>query len=161
MRVGEGPEQRVRDVEVHDRDAVLGATPVGLVELVEQALTDRVRLVVLVDAGPSQHGLPEQVVEPRVLERGAHEARRIPVERLEDHVGHRHAEAEAAVHDGVGSGLVELRHLRGDVLRGLRDRLLVDDPDARSLARGAEVGDVGVADVRALDQRADGLDTRR
>jgi hypothetical protein len=97
--VGQRLQECVRDVEVHDGNAVLGAAAVDLVELVEKLLADRVGFVVLVDSRPAQHCLPQQFVEPRVLERG-------------------------------------------------------DDPDPGTFAGGADVGDVCVPDVRALDEHS-------
>ena len=49
------------------------------------------------------------VVDPCVLERGAHVARRVPAERRQRRVDEHHAEAEAAVHERVRLRLVQPR----------------------------------------------------
>ena len=108
-----------------------GRRPYAACVLVEEALADEVALVVLVDAGPSDDRVPHDRVDPRVLERRAHEAGRVPVELLERRIDEHDAEAEPAVHERSHLRVVELAHGVADVLRGLRDRFFGDDADAR------------------------------
>ena len=56
--------------------------------------------------------------------------------------------------DRVRAGVVQRRDRGGDVLAGLGDALLGDDLDALELRGSAEVLEVRLADVRALDQHA-------
>ena len=106
VRIGERVEHHGRDVAVAHRDAVLGPSTVRRLEAVEELLTDGVALVVLVEADPSEDRLPHHVIDPRVLERGAHVPRRIPTERGERRVHEHDAEPEAAVHERIGFRLV-------------------------------------------------------
>src|SRR5262249_13642319 len=77
--------------------AVLWAPPVGRRVLVQEALANEVRLVVLIDPGPSQQRIPQHGADPGVLERGTREAGWVPAERLERRVDEQDAEAESTV----------------------------------------------------------------
>ena len=95
-------------------------------------------------------------VDPRVLERGAHEAGRIPVERLERRVDEHDAEAEAAVHE---RGRLRVVHACGPhrpmscAVWAIRSSATMRMPCVA--ARAAEALDVGLADQRLLDEDAD------
>ena len=155
MGIGEGVQQRDGKVTVHQRQDPIGPPPVGGLELVEECLTDGIGLVVLVDAGPAHHRLPQDLVEPGVLEGGAHKAGRIPLKGLEGRVDEQHAQPETAMHERRGLGLVDAmdRGLGVGACR-LADPLLGDDTDSLGLAGLAEVPEVGVADQRRLDDGA-------
>src|SRR5262249_56964445 len=105
------------DVAVPHRYAVLWAPPVGRRVLVQEALADEVRLVVLVDSGPSQQRIPQHGADPGVLERGTREAGRVPAERLELRVDEQDAEAESTVDQ---SAPVRFVHLAGHLTHVLR-----------------------------------------
>ena len=66
-----------------------------------------------------------------------------------------YSEAEAAVHDRGGLGLVQSAHRLGDVLGRLRDRRLGHDSEALARARAPEVPEIALADQRLLDEHAD------
>ena len=128
-----------------------GRRPYARLEPVEELLTDLVRLVVLVEADPADHGVPHDLVDPRVLERGAHEPGRVPV-RARQHGGfdEHDAEAEAAVHERSRAWRrAAACAARADVLGGLGDPLLGDDPDA--LARRTPCGSCAMYDSPMSD----------
>src|SRR5262245_4620576 len=74
--VGERVQQHRGEIAIDDRHAVLRTSPVARRVLVEELLSDEVAFVVLVEAGPAHDGVPDDRIDPRVLERGPHEARR-------------------------------------------------------------------------------------
>src|SRR3954466_7925903 len=67
MSVGEGTQQRIRDVVVDDRHAIFRAAAVLRFVHIEKALADGVAFVVLVDAGPSHEGVTENICDPSVI----------------------------------------------------------------------------------------------
>src|SRR5437763_923853 len=146
MRISEGVEQHRGQIAIHHRHAELRTPPVGLLVLVEEALPHRVGLVVLIDSGPTEDGVPHGLVDPGVLERRSQEARRIPAELCEDAVHLEQPEAEAAVHEGRDLRLLQRADVLGDVLRGLGDPLLEGDADTAGGSGLAKAADVGVPD---------------
>ena len=123
------------DIAVHHRDAVLRPAPVEFLELVEELLSYRIALVVLVHARPAHECLPHDGVDPSVLECGTGESRRIPIELLECRIHEDQTEAEACVNESLGVCFAKVPHSPTDVLRSLRNRLDTDDPNTRAVRK--------------------------
>src|SRR5215831_6827779 len=132
-------QQHGGQVTVDHRDAVLGTASIRGFEFVEEALADRVGLVVLVEAGPADDRVPHHLVDPGVLEGGPHEPGWVPLEHGKYRIDVDDAETEATVHDRIWFRLVQAPNRRGDVLRRLGDSLLGHDPDAPLTAGITEV----------------------
>jgi hypothetical protein len=113
--------------------------------LVQESLADEVAFVVLVDACPSHERVPHHRIDPRVLERGAGEPGRVPVQCLEGGIDEHHPEAEAAVHDRGGLRVMHGAYGLGDILGRLRYGRLCYDANALVLAGFTEVLEVGLA----------------
>src|SRR5262249_50225757 len=107
------------------------------------------------DPGPSQERLPQHGADPRVLERGAREAGRVPAERLEHRIDVQDAEAESAVYERGRLRFAYLSDRRTDGPRSLRRPLLRHDANTCVSARAAEALRVALAQQRLLDQDAD------
>ena len=106
--VRERVEQRHGAVAPEQRAVVLGTVPVLGLEPIQELLADRVRFVVLLQTDPPEVRVPELLVEAG-LERGAHVARRIPVELPQRDVDLGDTEPEAAVDDRARAGRVQRR----------------------------------------------------
>ena len=136
--------------------AELRATAVVLRRVaVKEILSDRIALVVLIDPDPAHERVPHDRVDPRVLERGGGEARRIPVQSLQRRVDEDDAETEAEVNDRLGFRFVQRAHRLIDVLRGLRDRGLRNDANALAATRTTQILHIGLTDQVLLDKNAD------
>ena len=116
-------EQDRCQVPVDDWNAVLRTPAVAFGVAVDELLADRVPLVELVQTDPSDDCVPDDRVDPCVLERRPHEPRRVPAELLQNRIDQHDAEAETAVNQGPHVGGMQLPDCFTDVLRSLCNRL--------------------------------------